>query len=74
MEKEKFILYCGEGENRKYIEYINRNGASTDSDIGDAIEFDDVETAKKIAYYCNKNYEEPKYKVICIKTTMEEIL
>ena len=71
---EKYLIYYYETEtNRKYVEYIYRNNVSTDKDMGDAIEFFDKDTALKVAEYINKREGVNKYKVICIKTTYEEV-
>ena len=72
---EKYLIYYNEtSTSKKYIESIYRNSISTDTDIGDAIEFTDKETALKVAEYLNKRDSVSKYKVMCIKTTIEEVI
>jgi hypothetical protein len=72
---EKYLIYYNEtSTSKKYIETIYRNSTSTDTDMGDAIEFDDKETALKVADYLNKRDSVSKYKVMCIKTTIEEVV
>ena len=72
---EKYLIYYNEtSTSKKYIETIYRNSTSTDTDMGDAIEFDDKETALKVADYLNKRDSVNKYKVMCIKTTIEEVV
>lgn len=74
MNKEIYVIYYDETEtSKKYIETIYRNSVNDDSDIGDAIEFYDKETAQKVAEYLNKRKSVSKFKVMCIKTTFEEI-
>lgn len=69
---DKFVIFFNEtSTNRKYIEYIYRTSVSTDKDIGDAIEFDDKETALLVAKYLNNREGTTKYKVMVIKTTCE---
>ena len=73
---EKYLIYYNETEtSKKYVEYINRSGESTDSDMGDAIEFDNKELALTVCEFLNRrgsrNYH---YKVMCIKTTIEEVV
>lgn len=70
---EKYLIYFNEtSTSKKYVEYIYRTSVSTDTDMGDAIEFDDKDTALKVAEYLNKRDGVTKYKVMCIKTTIEE--
>lgn len=74
MNKEIYVIYYDETEtSKKYIETIYRNSVIDDSDIGDAIEFYDKETAQKVAKYLNKRKSVSKFKVMCIKNTFEEI-
>lgn len=71
---EKYLIYYDEtATSKKYIDTIYRNSISTDTDMGDAIEFMDKETALKVADYLNKRDSVSKYKVMCIKTTIEEV-
>lgn len=71
---EKYIIYYNETPtSKKYVEAIYRTSVSTDTDEGDAIEFDDKETALKVKEYLNNRADTTrKYKVMCIKTTIEE--
>ena len=72
---EKYIIYFNEtSTSKKYVEYIYRNSVSNDTDMGDAIEFDDKETALKIRDYLNRREGTTKYKVVCIKTMVEEVV
>lgn len=72
---EKYLIYYNEtSTSKKYIESIYRNSLSTDTDMGDAIEFGDKDTALKVAEYLNKRDGVTKYKVMCIKTTIEEVI
>lgn len=72
---EKYLIYYNESStSKKYIETIYRNSLSSDTDMGDAIEFEDKETALKIADYLNKRDGVTKYKVMCVKTTIEEVV
>lgn len=71
---EKYLIYYNESmTSKKYIGTIYRNTISTNTDMGDAIEFLDKETALKVAEYLNKRDSVSKYKVMCIKTTIEEV-
>ena len=57
------------------VEYIQSNGESTDTDIGDAIEFDNKELALTMCEFLNRrNASRNNYKVMCIKTTIEEVV
>ena len=71
---EKYLIYYNEtSTSKKYVEYINRNNESTDTDMGDAIEFDNKEVALSICEFLNRrNASRNSYKVMCIKTTIEE--
>lgn len=70
---EKYLIYFNEtATSKKYIEYIYRNSVGTDTDIGDAIEFIDKDTALKVKDYLNSRDGVKKYKVMCVKTTVEE--
>ena len=71
---EKYLIYYNEtSTSKKYVEYINRNNESTDTDMGDAIEFDNKEVALSICEFLNRrNTNRNSYKVMCIKTTIEE--
>lgn len=72
---EKYIIYYDETTtSKKYVETIYRTSISTDSDNGDAIEFDDKETAIMVKEYLNNRADNTrKYKVMCIKTIIEEV-
>ena len=71
---EKYLIYYDEtSTSRRYVENIYRNSIGTDIDVGDAIEFDNRELALKMAEYLNKR-DRNKFKVICIKTTIEEVV
>ncbi|MBQ6547297.1 MAG: hypothetical protein IJL74_04810 [Bacilli bacterium] len=72
---EKYLIYFNETPTSKqYISYVYRNSLSKSSDIGDAIEFDDKDTAIKMKDYLNRRDSVSKYKVMCIKTTIEEAI
>lgn len=72
---EKYLIYFNEtSTSKKYVEYIYRNSVSNDTDMGDAIEFDDKETALKVKDYLNKREGTTKYKVVCIKTSIEDVV
>lgn len=74
IKKEKYVIYYKETEtSKKYIETIYRNSISTDTDMGDAIEFYDKDVAIKVADYLNKRDRVNKYRVMCIQTTMLEV-
>lgn len=70
---EKYIVYFDETQtSRKYLSTIYRNSTSESKDIGSAIEFEKKEIAIGIANYLTKR-EKQEYRVLCIKTTFEEI-
>lgn len=70
---EKYIIYFDETQtSRKYLSIIYRNSTSESKDIGSAIEFEKKEIAIGIANYLKKR-ERQEYRVLCIKTTFEEI-
>ena len=71
----KYIIYFNEGTaSKKYVHYIYRNSVSDSEDIGDAIEFDSKELSLMLMEYLNKREGTTKYKVMCIKTTIEEVV
>lgn len=71
---EKYIIYKEEGtSNKKYLETIYRNSVSTDVDMGDALELPTKSLALDLCEYLNKR-ENEKYKVMCVKTTIEEVV
>lgn len=70
---EKYIIYFDETQtSRKYLSTIYRNSTSESKDLGSVIEFDKKETALEVSEYLTKR-EKTEYKVLCIKTTFEEI-
>jgi len=70
---EKYIIYYNESSTSKqYIGSIYRNSKSTTADMGDAIEFEDKETALNVKDYLNKREGVTKHKVMCIRTSIEE--
>ena len=70
---EKYIIYYNETETcKQYVGTIYRNSKSTYTDIGEAIEFNDKETAIMVKDYMNKREGTTKYKVMCIRTTIDE--
>ena len=70
---EKYVIYYYESAtNKKYIGTIYRNSVNDTKDIGDAIEFEDRETAINVKNYLSKR-EKEDYKVLCIKTTFDEV-
>lgn len=73
MNNEKYVIYYYEtATSKQYVYTIYRNSVSHSKDIGDAIEFEDKETAIKVKDYLLKR-EKDDYKVICIKTTFDEV-
>ena len=72
---EKYLIYFNETATcKKFIGTIYRNTTSEYTDMGDAIEFDDKETALKVRDYLNNRQKVTKHKVMCIKTTTEEVV
>lgn len=70
---EKYIIYYDESEtSKKYISTIYRNSTSETKDIGGAIEFNKKDLALGIANYLSER-EKETYKVLCVKTIMEEV-
>lgn len=70
---EKYLIYYNEtSTSKQYISSIYRNSKSANTDMGDAIEFENKETALKVKEYLNKREGVTKYKVMCIKTTIDE--
>ena len=70
---EKYLIYYYETSTSKdYISTIYRSSKSTSTDMGNAIEFDDKETAIRVKDYLNEREGVTKYKVMCIKTTFDE--
>lgn len=71
---EKYLIYVikTNTQNKEYLSYIYRNSISKNEDIGDAIEFETKEQALVIKDYLNKREEKSVYRVMCIKTTIEE--
>lgn len=70
---EKYLIYYDEtSTSKEYISTIYRNSKSTTTDMGNAIEFNDKETAILIKKYLNQREGTTKYKVMCIKTTIDE--
>ena len=71
---EKYLIYYEETPtSKKYVENIYRTSEGTDTDIGDAIEFDTKETALAVCEFLNRrNALRNRYKVMCIRTTIEE--
>lgn len=70
----KYVIYRNEGTtNKKFIQTIYRNSTSESSDMGDALELPNKELALGLCYYLNDRDSE-KYKVMGIKTTIEEVV
>lgn len=70
---EKYIIYFDETQtSRKYLSTIYRNSTNESKDMGSAIEFDKKEMALGISEYLSKR-EKQEYRVLCIKTTIEEV-
>ena len=70
----KYVIYKNEGTtNKKFVQTIYRNSTSESSDMGDALELSNKELALGLCYYLNDRDSE-KYKVMCIKTTIEEVV
>lgn len=70
----KYVIYKNEGTtNKKFIQTIYRNDTSESSDMGDALELPNKELALGLCDYLNDRDSE-KYKVMCIKTTIEEVV
>lgn len=71
---EKYLIYFDETPtSRKYLTYFYRNSVSDTKDIGDAIEFDEKQTALNLSEYLKRREKTNKYKVLCVKTTIEEV-
>lgn len=69
---EKYVIYRIEGTSSKnFLSTIYRNSTSHSKDIGDAIEFENKDVAIRVMNYLNER-EKEKYRVMCIKTTIEE--
>ena len=70
---EKYLIFKKTSEtNREYVYYIQRNSASTSSDLGDAIEFDSKELALMIAkYLTNRTNDNKKYYVLSMVTKID---
>lgn len=72
---EKYLIYFDETPtSRKYVSYLYRNSISDTKDIGSAIEFDDKQTVINVCAYLNRRERVTKYKSLCIKTTIEEVI
>lgn len=72
---EKYLIYYNYTDTcKKYITTIQRTNTYTSEDTGDAIEMGDKETALKTRDYINEREKTSKYKVMCIKTTTEEVV
>lgn len=72
---EKYLIYFNDTPtSKRYVSTIYRNSSNDTTDIGDAIEFDNKDVALNVAEYLNKRTGTTKYKVLCIKTTMEEVV
>lgn len=72
---EKYLIYFNEGTaSKEYVHCIYRGSVSDSKDIGSAIEFDDKETALKVKDYLNRREGTTKYKVVCIKTSIEDVV
>lgn len=70
---ETYIIYkYNNDEEKRYVEYIYRTSVSTDSDKGDAIEFDDKELALSVCAYLNRRGGSV-YKVAKIHTVVEDV-
>lgn len=74
---EKYIIFQNKREYRVYVDTIYRNSVSTDRDIGEAIEFSDIDMAKSICSYINVRENiinnEDKYKILEVSTQFKEI-
>lgn len=72
---EKYLIYYNESaDSKKFVYSIGRNSNSHSTDIGDAIELNDKETALRVKEYINAREGVTKYRVMCIKTTTEEVV
>lgn len=70
---EKYLINYNETPtSKKYVYTIYRNSINDSTDIGDAIEFYDRETAIAVKNYLNMREGTTKYKVMCIKTIVDE--
>ena len=70
---EKYVIYYNETTTSKqYVENIYRSNVSHDTDMGDAIEFDNKEVAITVKDYLNRRQSGKNYKVMCIKTSLDE--
>ena len=72
---KKYILQrIYDSEKPVYLTAIYRGSLSNSSDIGDALEFEDKETALNICKYVNERKDTSyTYKVLSIKTVIEEV-
>ena len=71
---EKYLIYKCEGtSNKKYIQTIYRNSTNESSDMGDALELPTKSLALDLCDYLNER-ESEKFKVMCVKTTIEEVV
>ena len=70
---EDYIIFKYDTDGKKrYVESIYKTSTSTDSDIADAIKFNDKDLALKIRDYLNSR-ESYEFKVCKIETKVEEI-
>lgn len=72
---EKYILQrIYDSDKPVYLATIYRGSLSHSSDIGEALEFEDKETALNICKYVNERKDSSyTYKVLLVKTVIEEI-
>lgn len=71
---EKYLIYYNESaDSKKFVYNVGRTSNSHSTDVGDAIEFDNKETALRVRDYINSRDGVTKYRVMCIKTTTEEV-
>lgn len=69
MEQKKYLIKALGSSQTKYVQSVYRNSITTNEDIGDAIEVDDISQAIALRRICevrnNNNYE----LVIIVKET-----
>lgn len=71
---KKYVIFKFDGtDSKEFVSTIYRNSLNHSSDIGDAIELDDMEQAKSLCNYINKRKESTTYKIMCIETKINII-
>lgn len=74
MKSEKYMIYYNETETcKKYVSSIYRGSTNETTDIGDAIEFDELKVALEMMKYLNRRRNNYNFKILCVRTTIEEV-